>query len=83
MPEDDLPARWRAFGWDVYEIDGHDELQIANAFSNLNCHVNGQPKVIIARNVKGKGVSFVEGHGPWHHRIPNNEEYQKIIAELS
>jgi transketolase len=83
MPEDDLPARWRAFGWDVYEIDGHDNQQIKDVFATLSFALDGKPKAIIATNVKGKGVSFVEGHGAWHHRIPNDEEFENIMAELS
>ena len=82
MPEEDLPARWRSFGWRVIDIDGHNRREIRAAFENINFSLSGQPTVVIARTVKGKGVSFIEGHGPWHHKIPDAEEYDAIMEEL-
>ena len=73
MPLDDLPAKWRAFGWETYVIDGHSADEMRAVFSRLVFVRNGTPKVVVARTVKGKGVSFVEGHGKWHHRIPSDE----------
>ncbi len=83
LPVDPLADKWRAFGWQVFEVDGHDEEQLARVFSSLNYVLEGIPTVIIAHTVKGKGVTFIEGHGKWHHRIPNKEELQQIYAELS
>lgn len=83
MPQDDLPAKWAAFGWDVEIIDGHSDVQLAKAFNNLHMAAVGKPKVIICQTVKGKGVSFVEGHGKWHHRIPSPEEMALIAEELA
>lgn len=83
MPKDDLPAKWTAFGWNVFIIDGHSRESFQDVFSKLSLSVPSVPNVIIAKTVKGKGVSFVEGHGKWHHKIPNDSEMALIIEELS
>ncbi len=82
MPLDDLPAKWRSFGWEVHEIDGHSAEQMSATFSKLSFTSEGCPKVVIARTIKGKGVSFIEGHGKWHHRVPTDEEMSLITREL-
>ncbi|MCJ7655821.1 MAG: transketolase [Dehalococcoidia bacterium] len=82
MPRDDLPAKWKAFGWRTIEVDGHSEQQLNSAFSNVSFNLHGTPTVIIARTVKGKGVPMLEGHGKWHHRIPNEEEYEQIMEAI-
>jgi len=82
MPLDDLPAKWRAFGWEVHEIDGHSAEQMRETFSSLSFASEGRPKAVVARTVKGKGVSFTEGHGKWHHRVPTDEEMSLITGEL-
>lgn len=79
LPVDPLAEKWRAFGWRVLEIDGHDEEQMGAAFA---VPVTTKPTVVIAHTVKGKGVSFVEGHGKWHHKIPNAEELELILEAL-
>ena len=68
---DPLKAKWEAFGWSAYEIDGHSEDGITGALDGLSFSLVGSPKVIVANSVKGKGVPMLESHGPWHHRIPN------------
>lgn len=83
LPEDDLPAKWRAFGWHTQEIDGHDEKQIKAAFQAVADKDTDQPSVIVAHTIKGKGVPMMEGHGKWHHRIPNEEEYAQIMEALA
>ena len=82
MPQDDLPAKWRAFGWNVTEVDGHSSADLETVFNNIDQAARGAPHAIIARTVKGKGVSFTEGHGRWHHRIPDDEEMAGIEKEL-
>ena len=79
LPVDPLGDKWKSFGWEVTEVDGHDENQLASAFSSAS---QGKPRVIIAHTVKGKGVSFIEGHGKWHHKIPTSEENELIFQEL-
>ena len=73
-----LAAQFKSFGWEVAEIDGHNQEEIEAA---LNHRPEG-PYAVIAHTIKGKGVSFLEGHGKWHHRIPNKEEYAAIMGEL-
>lgn len=80
LPVDDLPARWAAFGWTVVEIDGHDPDAIRDSL--MAPSTSGRPTCVIAHTVKGKGVSFVEGHGPWHHRVPTHAELDAIREEL-
>jgi transketolase len=76
LPHPDLAAQFSSFGWSVTHIDGHDEPDLA--FTAC-----GVPIAFIAHTIKGKGVSFLEGHGKWHHRIPNKEEYAAIMEELA
>ena len=65
------------------EVDGHDQDDIEVALNAFTSGENGnKPMAIIAQTVKGKGVSFLETHGPWHHKIPNSEEYKAIMEEL-
>ena len=64
--------KWKAFGWNVVEIDGHNYRQIKDA---LLFREPGKPVLIIANTVKGKGVSFMENVPIWHYRMPNEEEF--------
>ena len=82
LPMDPFADKWEAFGWQVFEINGHDKKDIEEVFDKLDFTLDGKPKVIIAHTVKGKGVNFIEGHGPWHHKIPNEEEFALIVKEL-
>lgn len=83
LPIDDLPARWAAFGWDVQEVDGHDEAAISAAVDRMTFQPTGQPHVVVAHTVKGRGGGITEGHGRWHHRIPDPTEYAEIMGALS
>lgn len=71
--------KWRAFGWNVLEIDGHAMPQVKEA---LLSHKQNQPTVIIANTIKGKGVSFMEGIPIWHYRMPDEEELSILMEEL-
>ena len=75
-----LADKWRAFGWDAYEIDGNDMQQIIETLSREN--TSGKPVAIIAHTIKGKGVSFMEDDNNWHYRIPNQEEVIAAKQEL-
>ena len=81
MPIRDLPAKWRAFGWNVVRCDGHD-LQALNKSIELAQAFKGVPTVIVADTVKGKGVSFMENQAGWHGKAPNEEQFHQAIAEL-
>ena len=77
-----IAAKWSAFGWHVIEIDGHSMPQILSAYEQAKT-VKGRPTIIIARTVKGKGVSFMEGVIGFHGRAPTKEEAQKALKELA
>lgn len=83
MPRDDLPAKWCAFGWETHVVDGHSEAELRVALDRVEFQPHGTPTVIIAKTVKGKGVPMLEGHGIWHHRIPNETEFAQIMETLS
>ena len=78
---DPLDSKFIAFGWSVEHVDGHDFDQMVNVFKGTPIR-KGQPSVIIAHTVKGKGVSFMEGEIKWHHGVPDDELYQKAMHEL-
>ena len=76
-----LDEKFRAFGWNVICIDGHDMEQILDAFAKAR-ECKGQPTIIIAKTVKGKGVSFMEDQAGWHGKAPNLEQAEQAMAEL-
>jgi transketolase len=78
---DPMADKWRAFGWDVVEIDGHDMPQIVNTLAKFPAS-NSKPTAIVAHTVKGKGVSFMEDDNNWHYRIPTAAEVVKAKLEL-
>jgi transketolase len=76
-----IAARWSAFGWHAIEVDGHDVQQLLNAYAEAR-QTHGRPTVIVARTLKGKGVSFVEGKEGWHGKAFKKDEAEKAVAEL-
>jgi transketolase len=76
-----LAERWRAFGWGVAEVDGHDVGALTNVLGHVPA-VIGRPTCVIARTNKGRGVSFIEDHVEWHHRVPTSEELSAALIEL-
>jgi transketolase len=76
-----VPEKWRAFGWNTIECDGHDFDSLIAACEEAKT-AKGRPTCIIAHTVKGKGVSFMEGDYNWHAKVPNDEELAKAFAEL-
>jgi len=81
MPLDPLRPKWESFGWATYEIDGHDFDQIIGAVEMAK-RARGRPHMIVARTIKGKGVSFMENDNKWHGTPPTREEYERAIGEL-
>jgi len=73
--------KWQAFGWHTIDIDGHDFDQILSAFQGTEM-VKGKPTVIVARTIKGKGVSFMENNVAFHGKAPTREEAEKALKEL-
>jgi len=76
-----LAAKWRAFGWSVSEIDGHDHAEIAAALEAVP-REPAKPAVVIARTVKGKGVSFMEDRLEWHYKSPDERQLARALEEL-
>ena len=76
-----IPEKFRAFGWNVIEIHAHSFDEIDAAF-NAAAEFKGKPTAIIAKSVKGKGVSFMEDQCSWHGAAPNEEQYNQAMAEL-
>lgn len=76
-----LGGRWRAFGWDVTEVDGHDAQELAATLNSLDTEA-GPPHAVIARTVFGKGVSYMEGQIKWHYWPMSEEEYGRALAEV-
>jgi transketolase len=76
-----LGDKWRAFGWDVFEADGHDIEGLISAFNKAE-EVKGKPAIIIAHTIKGKGVSFMENNPGFHGAAPSPDEVQEALEEL-
>ena len=74
-----LADKWRAFGWDVHELDGHDHAALLAAFEAPPA---GKPRFVIANTTKGRGVSFIEDRVEWHHKVPSAEQIIQAIEEL-
>ena len=81
MSVEPLAEKYSAFGWNVIEIDGHDLPQILDAFARAR-QENAKPTVILARTIKGKGVSFMENEASWHGTAPKKEQFEKALPEL-
>ena len=82
LPISPLREKWESFGWETLVVDGHRTGDLAQVFGRLQFSPEGRPKIVIAQTVKGKGVSFMETHGPWHYRVPSAVELEKIYREL-
>ena len=81
MVQDSQEERWAAFGWNVLSIDGND-LTAIDAALTLAAETKGKPTVIIANTIKGYGSPVMENKAPWHHQLPNAEQYAQITADF-
>ena len=81
MNTEPMEKKWKAFGWYVIEVDGHDFTKLYEAFEKAKT-VKGQPTVLIARTIKGKGVSFMENVAGFHGKAPNKDELDIAMKEL-
>ena len=77
MPKDNLVLKWKSFGWKVIVTNGHSDLKLKTAFKAAMKN-QLKPVVILAHCIKGKSIKLIEGHGNWHNKIPNCEEYNVI-----
>ena len=76
-----IDEKFRSFGFEIIKIDGHDIEEIKKAFEVAK-NIKGKPTCIIAKTVKGKGISYMENQVGWHGKAPNEEQYKEAIAEL-
>lgn len=81
MPMGDIKAKFSAFGWNCIECDGHNVEELCNSLNKAK-EYKGKPTIILARTVKGKGVSFMEGKSAWHGKPIGKAEYEQAIQEL-
>ena len=82
MPMDPVADKWRAFGWHVLEIDGHNIRQILEALDAVT-KIHARPTIIVAHTIKGKGISYMENKSMWHGRAPTKDQYEQAMAELA
>jgi transketolase len=80
MSNEPLDEKWRAFGWSVKSVNGHDYAQLTRALSQPG--EMGKPTCVIANTVKGRGVTFMENVAKWHHGVPSEAELKQALAEL-
>lgn len=73
-----MSERWRSFGWDAHDVDGHNLAELEGIFTSIH----KGPKAIIAHTIKGKGVSFMENRLEWHYKSPNAEQYERALREI-
>lgn len=78
---EDLSEKWNAIGWHVHETDGHHIPEMVAYFNGIP-HVKDKPHLLIAKTVKGKGVSFIENDYKWHHKVPDQHQYEQAIKEI-
>ena len=81
MSPEPVDEKFKAFGWNVISINGHDYMQIVEAVEQAG-KTKGKPTIIIAETIKGKDVSFMENEAGWHGMAPNAEQYEKAMSEL-
>jgi transketolase len=80
MSNEPLDEKWRAFGWTVRTVNGHDYAQLTKALTDPA--ESGKPTFVIANTVKGRGVSFMENVAKWHHGVPSETELKQALSEL-
>lgn len=82
MKLESVDARWRAFGWDVYDVDGNDMGAIVECLENIDYN-NGKPHMVVLHTTKGFHVSYMENVLKWHHGVPTAEEYAQAMDEIT
>jgi transketolase len=82
VPLEPIADKWRAFGWTVLDVDGHAMLPLVEALEEARARSADGPVVVVARTIKGKGVSFMEGRHEWHGKAPNDKEFELAMKEI-
>ena len=82
MRLESIDERWRAFGWDVVDVDGNDMGAIVNCLEGID-YANGKPHLVVLHTTKGYHVSFMENVLKWHHGVPTDEQYNEAVAEIT
>ena len=82
LPLPNIKKQFNSFGWNTLDADGHNNRDLNFAFKSFKKTKN-KPTVIVAKTIKGKGISFIEGQPMWHHKVPNEEELKLSINELN
>jgi len=82
VPLEPIVDKWRAFGWTVLDVDGHAMVPLVAALEEARALSADGPVVVIARTIKGKGVSFMEGRHEWHGKAPNDKEFELAMQEI-
>ena len=82
VPLEPIADKWRAFGWTVLDVDGHAMLPLAETLEKARALSADGPVVVVARTIKGKGVSFMEGRHEWHGKAPNDKEFELAMKEI-
>ncbi|MDF2885554.1 MAG: transketolase [Clostridiaceae bacterium] len=77
----DLSSKWTSFGWEVVEVDGNNIEELLKVFDNIPAK-EGKPTMVIAKTIKGKGISYMEDNVKWHHGVLTEEEYNQAVKEL-
>ena len=77
-----IDEKFKSFGFEMVKIDGHNTQEILDAF-DVAKHVKGKPVCMIAKTIKGKGVSYMENQVGWHGKAPNEEQYKMAMEELN
>jgi transketolase len=82
VPLEPIVDKWRAFGWTVIDVDGHAMGPLVEALEQARARSEDGPVMVVARTVKGKGVSFMEGRHEWHGKAPNDKEFELAMKEI-
>jgi transketolase len=83
MPMEPMEDKWRAFGWDVARVDGHDLPVLLETLAPRRSGLDAKPRMVLADTVKGKGISFMEHVRSWHADTITPAQYERVIAELA
>ena len=81
-PQDNPAERWRSFGWHTIDVDGHDFDAVIDAFAKAKSHT-GQPTIVIAKTIKGKGISYMENDFAWHSKPVTDDDLEQAQDELA